>query len=155
MLLLGLTGSIATGKSTVSKLIASHGIPIIDADKIAHDVVQPGRPGFYAVAQAFPSAVSASTGGLDRGLLGGIIFKDGAARRKLNGILHPLIQAEMLRQVLVCFLSLTPVAVMDAPLLFEVKLHRVVHKTIVVYWCVFLPRACLATHRHTRLTLRK
>jgi dephospho-CoA kinase len=144
MLLLGLTGSIATGKSTVSKLIASHGIPIIDADKIAHDVVEHGKPGFFAVAQAFPSAVNVSTGALDRGLLGGIIFGNDGARKKLNGILHPLIQAEMLRQVLLCFLSLTPIAVMDAPLLFEVKLHRVVHETIVVYWCVsfyaILPR---------------
>jgi dephospho-CoA kinase len=136
MLLVGLTGSIATGKSTVSRLFQNKGIPVIDADRISHEVVATGRPAFYAVLEAFPRALNGQTGDLDRKALGNLVFGDPAARKKLNAILHPLIQLEMALGVLWEFLSLSPLVILDAPLLFEVHLHRFVHKTLVVYWFV-------------------
>ena len=114
---MGLTGGIGSGKSAVSSRLAEHGAIIVDADKLARDVVAPGTPGLAAVAQAFGQGVLHSDGSLDREALGKIVFADPAARRRLEGITHPLIRAETARR----FTGLPPDAVVvhDIPLLVE------------------------------------
>jgi dephospho-CoA kinase len=93
-----LTGGIASGKSTVANLFATLGVPVIDTDVIAREVVEPGQPALAAVVQAFGPDVLASDGSLDRRRLRERIFADAGARQRLNAILHPAIRAEMERQ---------------------------------------------------------
>ncbi len=88
--LIGLTGGIGTGKSTVARLIAGRGIPVLDADQLARDVTQPGCPALADIAAAWPQAISPD-GQLDRRKLGAIVFADPAARRRLEAIMHPRI----------------------------------------------------------------
>lgn len=89
---LGLTGGIGTGKSTVARLFASRGVPVVDADLLAREVVAPGRPAGAEIAAAWPGVVSAD-GVLDRKRLGAIVFADPTARARLEAITHPHIQA--------------------------------------------------------------
>jgi dephospho-CoA kinase len=89
----GLTGGVASGKSTVSAMLGDLGAVVIDSDKLAREVVEPGTPGLAAVAEAFGDEVLADDGGLDRAALGAIVFGDEEKRRRLEGILHPLIRA--------------------------------------------------------------
>ena len=91
MRVFGLTGGIASGKSTVAKRVRERGIPVIDADEISREVVARGSAGLAAVVAAFGPDLVSPEGDLDRKKLGALVFADGAARRKLNGILHPLI----------------------------------------------------------------
>jgi dephospho-CoA kinase len=93
-----LTGGIASGKTTVANLFAELGVPLIDSDLIAREVVEPGQPALDAVAAAFGRDVLGPDGRLDRRRLREIIFSDPAARARLEGILHPAIRAEMDRQ---------------------------------------------------------
>lgn len=93
-----LTGGIASGKTTVADLFAAHGVPLVDTDVIAREVVEPGQPALAAVAQAFGSDVLDPGGRLDRRRLREIIFSDATARARLEAILHPAIRAEMERQ---------------------------------------------------------
>jgi dephospho-CoA kinase len=93
-----LTGGIASGKSTVADLFAAHGVPVIDTDVIAREVVEPGRPALALVAEAFGADVLDAAGHLDRKRMRERIFADPAARRRLEAILHPAIRAEMERQ---------------------------------------------------------
>jgi dephospho-CoA kinase len=93
-----LTGGIASGKSTIASLFAELGVPVIDTDVIAREVVEPGQPALAAVVQAFGSGVLDSDGRLDRRRLRERIFADAGARARLNAILHPAIRAEMERQ---------------------------------------------------------
>jgi dephospho-CoA kinase len=88
--LIGLTGGIGTGKSTVARLIAARGVPVIDADILAREAVQPGSRGLAAVASAWPDVI-APDGSLDRARLGRIVFSDRAARARLEAMLHPRI----------------------------------------------------------------
>ena len=93
-----LTGGIASGKSTVAELFAARGIPIIDTDQIAHEVVAPGRPGLRRIVEAFGPEVLDARGALDRRRLRGLVFADATQRQRLEAILHPLILAEMNRR---------------------------------------------------------
>jgi dephospho-CoA kinase len=93
-----LTGGIASGKSTVAELFAEFGVPVIDTDRIAREVVEPGRPALAAVVEAFGPAVLAADGTLDRRRLRERVFADVGERRRLEAILHPAIRAEMERQ---------------------------------------------------------
>src|SRR3954464_471832 len=89
----GLTGGVASGKSTVAAILTELGAVVIDSDQLAREVVEPGTPGLAAVVEEFgPEGLSAD-GRLDRGALGGVVFGDEQARRRLEGILHPLIRA--------------------------------------------------------------
>lgn len=99
MFLIGLTGGIAAGKSTVAQHWQSLGAVEIDADAIARKVVEPGTIGLKSVAERFGSSVVNSDGTLDRSALGQIIFGDSAARKDLEALLHPLVRAEAQRQV--------------------------------------------------------
>lgn len=92
-LVIGLTGGIASGKSTVAELLAERGAVVIDADRLARDVVEPGTPGLAAVVERFGAGVLASDGGLDRAALGRLVFADPAARRDLEAIIHPAVRA--------------------------------------------------------------
>src|SRR5258706_12119560 len=92
---IGLTGGIASGKSTVARRFVELGIPVIDADAAARAVVAPGTPGLAAVAERFGPRVLDAHGALDRRALRNLIFEDPASRRDLEAILHPLIRAAM------------------------------------------------------------
>jgi len=89
----GLTGGVASGKSTVAALLADQGAVVVDSDVLAREVVEPGTPGLAAVAAAFGPGVLGADGRLDRVALGRQVFADESARKRLEGILHPLIRA--------------------------------------------------------------
>jgi dephospho-CoA kinase len=117
VLLVGLTGGIGSGKSTVARTLADRGATVIDADVLAREVVEPGTPGFDAVVARFGASVVGPDGRLDRPALAELVFDDDGARADLNGIIHPLVASETQRRV-----AATPpgsVVVMDVPLLVE------------------------------------
>jgi dephospho-CoA kinase len=93
--IVGLTGGIGSGKSTVAAILTELGARVIDADRIGHDVYRPGAPGFDRVVEAFGRGVVATDGTIDRRALGAIVFADPAALARLNAIVHPLIAAEL------------------------------------------------------------
>ena len=95
---IGLTGGIASGKSTVAELFAARGIPVIDTDQIAHEVVAPGRPALRRILEAFGPEMLDAHGLLDRRRLRALVFADSTQRQRLEAILHPLILAEMSRR---------------------------------------------------------
>lgn len=131
-MIIGLTGSIASGKSTVAKMIESYGLPIVDADVVARQVVEPGTPTLKKIEEAFGPEVIAHDGSMDRAKVGSIIFHNEEMRKTLNGIIHPAIREEMLRQRDE-FISFGEKNIfMDIPLLFESKLEHFVEKIIVV-----------------------
>ena len=111
-----LTGGIASGKSTVADLFAALGVPVIDTDVIAREVVEPGRPALAQVAEAFGPHVLDAEGRLDRKRMREHIFADPGARRRLEAILHPAIRAEMERQSQA---AVGPYQVLVIPLLAE------------------------------------
>jgi dephospho-CoA kinase len=114
--LIGLTGGIASGKSTVAKLLASYGAETIDADQVARDVVLPGSVGLQAVVNEFGAEVLSGSGELDRDLLGQIVFKEPEKRKALEQILHPLIKK---RTTELLAASKSSVVVYAVPLLVE------------------------------------
>ncbi|MER5768464.1 dephospho-CoA kinase [Streptomyces sp. NPDC001985] len=117
MLSVGLTGGIGAGKSEVSRLLESYGAVLIDADRIAREVVEPGTPGLAAVVAAFGESVLAPDGTLDRPELGAIVFADPDRLAALNAIVHPLVGARS--QELERAAGLEAVVVHDVPLLTE------------------------------------
>ncbi|MEU9114001.1 dephospho-CoA kinase [Streptomyces sp. NPDC048483] len=117
MVKVGLTGGIGAGKSEVSRLLASYGAVIVDADKIAREVVEPGTPGLAAVVEEFGDGVLAPDGTLDRPKLGGIVFADPEKLRALNAIVHPLVGARSAE--LEAAAGPDAVVVHDVPLLAE------------------------------------
>ncbi|KAJ2924636.1 hypothetical protein H1R20_g12469, partial [Candolleomyces eurysporus] len=133
MLVVGLTGGIATGKSTVSTLLKSRGIPIVDADIIARQVVEPGTPALAKIEAHFGLQVIQADGSLDRKQLGSIIFNDAAQRAKLNAIVHPAVRKAMGWEVVRHWFKGEKICVMDVPLLIEGPLHKMVGKVVVVY----------------------
>lgn len=131
-MIIGLTGSIASGKSTVSSMLKKKGFPIVDADEIARLVVEPGSPVLLEISRQFGEDVVNEDGSLNRGKLGERIFGDDEERQKLNSIIHPAIRQEMLRQKADWLLNGAKTVIMDIPLLFESKLQSFVDKIIVV-----------------------
>lgn len=117
MIHVGLTGGVASGKSAVATQLAKLGAVVIDADKLAREVVAPGTEGLAQIRQAFGQEVLASDGSLDRAALGALVFSDEAQRLKLNAIVHPLVRAEANR--LRAAASSEAVVVEDIPLLVE------------------------------------
>ena len=97
-----LTGGIATGKSTVTQRFARLGVPVFDADIVAHAVVAPGQPALTEIAAAFGAHALTPAGDLDRARLREIVFADAAARRRLEAIIHPRVHANLLAQVRAC-----------------------------------------------------
>jgi len=132
-MIIGLTGGIASGKSTVSRLLDSLGAIIIDADKIAREVVEPGEKTWHRLKEAFGQDIFYDDGKLNRPKLGEIIFSDGQAREKLNSIIHPAIRARMVEMRDQAVREGEELVVLDIPLLFESKLEYMVEKILVVY----------------------
>lgn len=131
-MIIGLTGSIASGKSTVSEILQEKGFPIVDADKIARQVVEPGTSVIKEIGEYFGDEVLNEDGSLNREKLGERIFKNEAERNKLNSIIHPVIRNEMIRQKEQWISRGADTVIMDIPLLFESKLQSFVEKIIVV-----------------------
>jgi dephospho-CoA kinase len=131
-MIIGLTGSIASGKSTVSNMLKEYGFPIVDADVVARQVVEPGSETLKKIAEAFGEEVLTENGELDRKKLGSIIFNDEEKRQLLNSIIHPAIRKEMLRQRDEYLEKGEKTVIMDIPLLFESKLQHFVDKILVV-----------------------
>ncbi len=133
LLVVGLTGGIATGKSTVSSMLEAAGIPVIDADRLAREAVEPDRPAFREVVAAFGPEVLGPDGRLDRARLGAIVFADPAARARLEAIIHPRVfEAE--RAWLADLARKDPggIAVVDAALLLESQNFRWMDAVVVV-----------------------
>lgn len=114
---IGLTGGIASGKTTVSDYLKSLGVCVIDADEVAHEVTSPGSAGFKEIIEEFGEDLLTAEGNLNRKKLGEIVFSDKEALSKLNAIVHPLV-IENIRQMLVK-IECSPCVVLDVPLLFE------------------------------------
>lgn len=131
MLVFGLTGNIGTGKSTVARLFAERGVPVIDADQVAREVVAPGTAGLADVAARFPGVLTAS-GELDRKALADRVFADAQERAALNAILHPRIGAEVRARLDRLAARGAPVAIYEAALIVENGLHHGLDGLIVV-----------------------
>ncbi len=131
-MIIGLTGSIATGKSTVSRMLKQKGYPIVDADEISRLVVEPGSPALDQIAQTFGGDVLLPDGALNREKLGNLIFNDEEKRKMLNEIVHPAVRKEMIRQKEEWIDKGANTVIMDIPLLFESKLQSYVDKIVVV-----------------------
>lgn len=131
-MIIGLTGSIASGKSTVSNMLKEYGFPIVDADLVARQVVEPGSETLQKIAEVFGKEILTENGELDRKKLGAIIFNNEEKRQLLNSIIHPAIRKEMLRQRDEHLANGEKTVIMDIPLLFESKLQHFVDKILVV-----------------------
>ena len=125
MHIIGLTGGIAAGKSTVSRRWTEHGAVVVDADRLARDAVAPGSPGLAQVAERFGPSVIAADGSLDRPALGSIVFADPAARKDLEAITHPEVW-RLAQQAFDAAEAADPdaVVVYDVPLLAEARGSR-------------------------------
>ncbi|MET0235989.1 MAG: dephospho-CoA kinase [Kibdelosporangium sp.] len=131
MLRVGLTGGIGSGKSTVAGRLAEHGAVLIDADRLAREVVEAGTPGLAAIVDAFGAEVLAEDGSLDRPKLAAVVFNSAEQRERLNGIVHPLIgerTAEMLADA-----AADAVVVHDVPLLVEKNYAAMYNLVVIVH----------------------
>ena len=117
MLVVGLTGGVGAGKSTVSGLLADPGAVIVDADAIAHAVVEPGTSGFQQIIDAFGDEVLYYDGMLDRKALAALVFRDDVARKQLEGIIHPLVRQQS--DLMTALAEDDAIVVHDVPLLAE------------------------------------
>lgn len=134
MIIAGLTGGIASGKSTISRFLSDAGAHVVDADKIAREVVKPGTSGYDAILACFGRMILLPDGDIDRKRLGEIIFNQPDKKARLDAIVHPLVferSAEMIAQIA----AETPdaVVIMDVPLLMEADMERDLEAVIVVY----------------------
>lgn len=133
-LLVGLTGGIASGKSTVSRQLAELGCHVIDADLLAREVVAPGEPAWHAVVEAFGPDVLRADDTLDRARLGALVFADPGARRRLEAITHPVIADRRQGRLEALTASgFDGLVIQDTPLLIEVGAAGSVDRVVVVY----------------------
>ena len=116
---IGLSGGIGSGKSTVAALFAQHGARVIDADAIVHELQAPGTPMLGEIASTFGESLILEDGSLDRGALGAIVFRDAEARERLGRIVHPGVRKEMAQRLAEAHASDPPLILLDIPLLFE------------------------------------
>ncbi|KAG7637657.1 Dephospho-CoA kinase [Arabidopsis thaliana] len=133
MRIVGLTGGIASGKSTVSNLFKASGIPVVDADVVARDVLKKGSGGWKRVVAAFGEEILLPSGEVDRPKLGQIVFSSDSKRQLLNKLMAPYISSGIFWEILKQWASGAKVIVVDIPLLFEVKMDKWT-KPIVVVW---------------------
>jgi dephospho-CoA kinase len=130
--LIGLTGGIASGKSTAGKQLAKLGVTVIDADGLAREVVAKGSAGLREVVDTFGPELLAPDGTLDRERLGALVFADPEARKRLNAITHPRIGQLSAQRIAEAQTSATPYVVYEAPLLVETGTYRGMAALIVV-----------------------
>ena len=128
---IALTGGMGSGKSHVRAVFAALGVPTIDADTLARDVVVHGTPGFDAVVAKFGRGILNADGDLDRRAMGALVFSDTARRRDLEAILHPLIKGAIDQWFTTLDQSAQPFAIADIPLLYEVGLDKEYDEVIV------------------------
>ena len=126
---IGLTGGIASGKSTVANLFAEHGVPIIDTDVIARQLVQPGMPALDEIREAFGDGVFDSQGQLDRARMREVVFSDVSRREQLESILHPRIRDEAIAQ---SGATDGPYQIIVVPLLVESPMRQFMDRVLVV-----------------------
>ncbi|KMY55025.1 dephospho-CoA kinase [Bacillus sp. FJAT-27231] len=131
--IIGLTGGIASGKSTVSRLLKERGYVIVDADVAARAVVEPGSQTLSQIAEVFGVSVILPDGSLDRSRLGDMIFNNEKQRKKLNSIVHPAVRQFMMAEKEAAIEVGKETIIMDIPLLYESGLTWMVDKVIVVY----------------------
>jgi len=132
-MIIGLTGGIASGKSTVSEMLKKRGIPVIDADLIAREVVEVGKKAYTEIVNAFGKEILNEDLTINRARLGSIVFQNEDKREKLNSIVHPEVRLEMKRRQEQLISEGAKAVVLDIPLLFESNLKHLVDKVIVVY----------------------
>jgi len=130
--LVGLTGGVGSGKSTVAEMMRELGAEVVDADEATHAVYEPGSPGFDAVVREFGNAY-VDGGRIDRSRLGELVFRDDDARRRLNSIVHPLVRDWMAQRTAEAAERGAEVVVQDVPLLFENGLERLFSSVVLVY----------------------
>lgn len=131
--ILGLTGGIATGKSTVAKMFIEKGIPVIDTDLIARNVLNKGTEGYYEIVKNFSSEILLTNLDINRKKLGRKIFANPQKRAILNEIVHPRVKEMVDSEIAKHEEEGTQIIVIDVPLLFETNYQEIVDKTIVVY----------------------
>ncbi|WFC13751.1 dephospho-CoA kinase [Aeromonas salmonicida] len=129
MYIVAITGGIGSGKTTIANQFAELGIDIVDADVIAREVVEPGTPALAAIAAQFGPEMLDPQGQLDRRRLRERVFSDPDAKAWLNGLLHPLIRQEMLRQ---CANARSPYCLLVVPLLIENRLTQLANRVLVI-----------------------
>lgn len=129
--IIGLTGGIGSGKSTVARMFGALGVHWVDADDVARQVVEPGTQALNAIADHFGENILHDNGGLDRAALRQKVFEDPEQRRWLEGLLHPLIREELIRQLSPEDYSL-PYVMLVSPLLLETDQHELVERVVVV-----------------------
>lgn len=133
-MIIGLTGGIASGKSTVSSLLIKRGAALVDADRIAREVVRPGEPALDEIARVFGQAVIAENGTLDRKKLGALVFAAPEERKRLESILHPAIRQRMKEQMAQLEQEdPNRLIVVDIPLLYESGLDTMFEEILLVY----------------------
>lgn len=128
----GLTGGIASGKSTVAEMFRALGVPIVDADAIAREVVEPGTEGLRAIVETFGEGVLTADGTLDRNKLGDVVFGDAEARGKLNAITHPRIAARSAERMQELARGDAPYVIYEAALLVENDIYGAFDALVVV-----------------------
>ena len=130
---IGLTGGIGSGKSVVARMLAERGAEVIDADKVGHDVYQPGTPGWSRVVEAFGRDIVAADGSIDRKTLGARVFADPGELRRLNAIVHPLIAGEVRSRIeQIRAEGRTEAVVVEAAVLIEARWNELVDEVWVV-----------------------
>jgi len=130
--LVGLTGGVGSGKTTVAEMLRELGAQVVDADEATHAVYEPGSPGFDAVVREFGDEY-VEGGRIDRKRLGELVFHDDDARRRLNSIVHPLVRDWMAQRTAEAAERGADVVVQDVPLLFENGLERLFSTVVLVY----------------------
>jgi dephospho-CoA kinase len=128
----GLTGGIACGKTTVASMFGELGIPVVDADALAREVVEPGTPGLKRIVDEFGKGVLGQDGRLDRKKVGDLVFGDEEAREKLNAIMHPMIGAAGATHMAALRESAAPYVLYEAALLVETRTYEAFSALIVV-----------------------
>ncbi|WP_417544057.1 dephospho-CoA kinase [Marinobacter sp.] len=131
MIIIGLTGGIGSGKSTVARQFGALGVHWVDADDVAREVVEPGMPALTAIADHFGQDILTVGGALDRARLRQIVFEQPGQRAWLEGLLHPIIREELIRQLHPIDYTL-PYVLLVSPLLLETDQHKLVEKVLVV-----------------------
>lgn len=131
MVVVGLTGGIGSGKSTVARLFGKLGVHWVDADDVAREVVEPGTPALAHIAEHFGTGILLPEGGLDRAGLRQIVFNDPSERAWLESLLHPIIRDELIRQLRPADYEL-PYTLLVSPLLLETDQHNLVNRIVVV-----------------------
>lgn len=149
MIVAGLTGGIASGKSTVAEILRKAGAVIIDADRIARQVVAPGLPAWREIRDLFGDGILQSDGAIDRAALGAIVFNDAPLRRRLEAIVHPRVGAEIAAQMQRAAQEQPDaVVIMDIPLLFETDRTQGLAEIIVVFTPESIQRRRLMARDH-------